>query len=75
MQSQNRRPSAVTSSRRTLAINIAVYVVMNGLFVVGWLPNAGKPLPEGLFWPAVPIVLWGLGIVVYGYSVYRRQPR
>ena len=39
------------------------YLVVTAIFVVGWLPNAGQPLPRGLFWPIVPIVALGVGLV------------
>jgi hypothetical protein len=61
--------------RRNLGVNIVVYVVLNALFVIGWLPNLGEPLPAGFFWPAIPMLAWGAGLVYYGYKVLRRDRR
>jgi hypothetical protein len=64
-----------TRTRRNLALNVVVYLVMNAFFVAGWSPNLGKPLPEGFFWPIIPIVAWGLGLAIYGWIVLRGDGR
>jgi hypothetical protein len=60
------------SARGNLALNVVVYLVMNAFFVAGWAPNAGQPLPAGFFWPIIPILAWGVGLLVYGFRVYRQ---
>ncbi|MGZ6256836.1 MAG: 2TM domain-containing protein [Candidatus Limnocylindria bacterium] len=57
------------NEKRNLALNVIVYLVMNAVFVAGWAPNAGQPLPGGFFWPIIPIVAWGTGLLIYGYHV------
>ena len=47
-------------------IHLAVYLAVN-LMLVGfwWFTGAG------FFWPIFPILGWGVGVAVNGYTVYR----
>ena len=59
------------NEKRSLALNVIVYPVLNAVFGAGWAPSAGQPLPGGVFWPIIPIVAWGTGLLIYGYHVNR----
>jgi hypothetical protein len=55
-------------------IHLVVYLTVNALFVVIWaMTNAGEPYPQGFFWPIFPMVGWGVGVVINGFVVYRRN--
>jgi 2TM domain len=55
-------------------IHLIVYVSINALFVVIWaMTNAGQPYPRGFFWPLFLMVGWGVGVVINGFVVYRRN--
>ena len=51
--------------RQDFAIHVAAYLAVNGLFVAIWAFFGGE------FWPLVPIVVWGAGVAIHGWSVYR----
>jgi hypothetical protein len=47
-------------------IHVAVYLAVNIMLVgIWWFTGAG------FFWPIFPIVGWGVGVAVNGYTVYR----
>ena len=75
MSTANHSARQFALGSRNLVINVVIYLVMNALFVIAWLPNNGRPLPEGFFWPAIPIVAWGAGLAIYAYTLYRRSHR
>jgi hypothetical protein len=75
MNTANHSARQFALGSRNLVINVVIYLVMNALFVITWLPNNGMPLPEGFFWPAIPIVAWGAGLAIYARTLYRRSHR
>jgi membrane protein required for beta-lactamase induction len=74
---------STTEQRRELAIkrlkaksdfkkHLLAYVAVNTMLIVIWAFNsAGQPWPRGMFWPIIPIVGWGVGLVMQGYVTYR----
>jgi hypothetical protein len=49
--------------------HLLVYVLVNTFLVVVWaLTN-----PDGFFWPVVPIALWGIGVIMNAWDVYRGE--
>jgi hypothetical protein len=61
-------------ARNDFKIHLLVYLIINGISVLGWaVREAGQPLPAGFFWPVFLIVGWGIGLVAHGYVVYRRN--
>jgi hypothetical protein len=52
--------------RRDLHAHLLVYVLVNTFIVMVWALTGA-----GFFWPAFPIVLWGIGVVMNAWDVYR----
>jgi 2TM domain len=48
-------------------VHILAYVLVNAFLVMIWAITS-----RGFFWPAFPIVGWGIGLVLNGWDVYRR---
>lgn len=48
--------------------HLIVYVVINAMLVAIWFMVTGG---NAFFWPIVPILGWGVGLVLHGYTVYR----
>lgn len=48
--------------------HLIVYLVVNTMLVVIWFMVSGGGF---FFWPIIPILGWGVGLVMHGYSVYR----
>lgn len=53
--------------RRDFVGHLLVYVMVNGIVVTIW---AMTDL-HGFFWPIFPILIWGIGVVMNGWDVYR----
>ena len=53
-------------TRRDFHAHLLVYVLVNAFIVTTWLATG-----SGFFWPAFPIVLWGIGVVMNAWDVYR----
>jgi 2TM domain len=55
--------------RRDFWAHVIVYVLVNAFIVVIWaMTDSG-----GFFWPAFPMVGWGIGVVMNGYDAYRDE--
>jgi hypothetical protein len=53
--------------RRDFVGHLLVYVMVNGIVVTIWaMTNL-----HGFFWPIFPILIWGIGVVMNGWDVYR----
>ena len=52
---------------RDFTAHLAAYLVMNAVFVVAWALNGG-----GYFWPAWPILGWGVGLSFQHFHVVIR---
>ena len=55
--------------RRDFHAHLLVYVLFNGFLALIWWMLT----PDTFFWPVIPIVLWGIGVVMNGYDVYFGQ--
>lgn len=55
--------------RRDFHAHLLVYVMVNGFLALVWWMFT----PDIFFWPVIPIVLWGIGVVMNAYDVYFGQ--
>jgi hypothetical protein len=55
--------------RRDFSGHVLVYVLVNTFLVVIWALTDG----HGFFWPAFPMVGWGIGVVMNAWDVYRND--
>jgi hypothetical protein len=62
------RTRAITQlkKRRDFHAHLLVYVLVNAFFVVLW----ALVTPSVFFWPVIPMVGWGIGVVMNGWDVY-----
>ena len=52
--------------RRDFRTHLLVYLLVNGFTVLIWaLTNSG-----GFFWPVLPIVGWGIGVIMNAWDVF-----
>ena len=62
-------------AQRDFKTTLLVYLAVNALLTVIWATtNAGKPYPQGFFWPVFVMVGWGIPLAIGGYVAYRREP-
>ena len=53
--------------QRDFRSHLLVYVLVNAFLVAVWaLTN-----PDGFFWPVFPMAIWGIGVVMNAWDVYR----
>jgi hypothetical protein len=55
--------------RRDFSGHVLVYVLVNTFLVVIWALTDIR----GFFWPAFPLVGWGIGVVMNAWDVYRND--
>jgi 2TM domain len=55
--------------KRDLAAHVLAYVMVNGLLVVVWWMTAAS-----FFWPVIPMLLWGIGVVFHAWDVLTPGP-
>ena len=55
--------------RRDFSGHVLVYVLVNTFLVVIWILTDA----HGFFWPAFPMVGWGIGVVMNAWDVYRND--
>jgi hypothetical protein len=51
--------------KNSFRIHVVVYLLFNAMLVGLWWFTGG-----GFFWPIFPILIWGFGVVINGYTVY-----
>ncbi len=63
------RERAITrlKKRRDFYAHLLIYTMVNAFLVVVWAMTN----PDGFFWPVFPIALWGIGLVMNAWDVYR----
>jgi 2TM domain-containing protein len=62
-------------AKNDFKIHLTTYLAVNTLLVVIWaLTNAGRSGAQGLFWPIIPMVGWGIAVVINAVAVYGRSP-
>lgn len=68
---EHRREAAVgrLKARRDFRNHVAVYVIVNIMLVAIWRVSSG-----GYFWPIWPMIGWGVGLALHGWSVYYQKP-
>ena len=54
---------------RDWSAHVTAYVVMNILFIVAWFVGG-----KGYFWPAWPLIGWGIGISFQHFYASFRRP-
>jgi hypothetical protein len=52
--------------RRDFHGHLLVYLLVNASLVVIWAVTN----PGGFFWPIIPMVAWGIGVVMNAWDVY-----
>lgn len=67
----DRREAAIKrlKAKRDFRTHVVVYLLVNALLVGIWAVNGG-----GYFWPGWPILGWGIGLALNGWSVYFEKP-
>jgi hypothetical protein len=55
--------------KRDFHAHLLVFLLVNLSIVIVWALTDS----HGFFWPLFPIVFWGIGVVMNGYDVYRRE--
>jgi hypothetical protein len=61
---------AVLKKRRDFRSHLLVYLLMNTAFVTIWVTTT----PDVFFWPMLPMLFWGIGLVMNGWDVYHDDP-
>ncbi|HEY7596178.1 MAG TPA: 2TM domain-containing protein [Actinophytocola sp.] len=56
--------------RRGFIPHFIVYLVVNTGFVLVWTMTG----PDGFFWPIIPILFWGVGIVLHAWNAFFSRP-
>lgn len=56
-------------AKRDLGAHLLAYILVNGFLVVIWAMTSG-----GFFWPAFPILGWGIGLAFNVWDVYSPEP-
>lgn len=69
---QDERMLAVKRLRKKadFRIHLTGYVVVMAALVVTWALTTAP----GFFWPAFPMLGWGIGVLFHGLDVFRREP-
>jgi hypothetical protein len=65
------RDRAITrlKKRRDFYAHLLIYALVNTFLVVVWAMTN----PDGFFWPIFPIALWGIGVIMNAWDVYRTE--
>jgi hypothetical protein len=63
------RAIARLKEKRDFGVHLFVYLVVNSFLIGIWAFTGGD-----FFWPAFPLGLWGIGLVLNAWDVYWRKP-
>ena len=68
---EDRRDQAIkrVKAKRDFRTHLAVYVIINALLVGIWAMSGA-----GYFWPAWPILGWGIGLAFHAWDAYFEKP-
>lgn len=71
MDDSERREAALEriKAKRDFRKHVAVYVIVNTMLVVIWALTS-----PGYFWPIWPMLGWGVGLVLHGWTVFYERP-
>jgi hypothetical protein len=61
-----RRAITRIKKRNDFHVHVLMYVLVNSFFIGIWALTH-----SGFFWPAFPLMGWGIGLVANGWDVYR----
>ena len=70
----DRRELAIKQLRRKRAFytHLIVYLAVNTMLIVIWASLVlGGFIPSVIFWPIFPLVGWGFGLFMHGYTTFR----
>jgi 2TM domain len=56
--------------RRGFIPHLIVFLVVNAGLIMIWVMNGS----DGLFWPAFPIIFWGVGLVLHAWNAFFSRP-
>lgn len=56
--------------RRGFVPHLIVYLVVNAGLITLWVMTGAN----GMFWPAFPLLFWGVGIVMHGWNAFFSRP-
>ena len=56
--------------RRGFVPHVLIYVVVNAGLIFIWA-NAGGDV---FFWPAIPLLGWGIGVLMHGWNAFFAEP-
>ena len=67
----DRREAAIQrlNEKRDFRTHLVTYLVVNAMLVGLWAVTG-----SGFFWPIFPILGWGVGIAIHGYTVFLVRP-
>jgi hypothetical protein len=65
-ESLRTRAIAILKKRRDFRAHLLVYAMMNSAFVAIWAMTTR----DSFFWPVLPLVFWGVGVVMNGWDAY-----
>ncbi|HEY9292782.1 MAG TPA: 2TM domain-containing protein [Microlunatus sp.] len=51
--------------KQDLQRHVVIYLVINAMLLTVWFM-----VGHSFFWPIFPIVVWGVGLIVYAWDVY-----
>lgn len=57
-------------AKRDLGAHVLAYVMVNTFLVIIWFMTS----PDSFFWPAFPILGWGIGLAFNVWDVYSPRP-
>jgi 2TM domain len=63
------RAIARLKQKRDFGVHLFVYLVVNSFLIGIWAVTGA-----GFFWPAFPLFLWGIGLVLNAWDVYWHKP-
>jgi hypothetical protein len=71
MDDSERREAALArvKAKREFRNHVAVYLIVNAMLVVIWALSG-----QGYFWPVWPILGWGVGLAIHGWTVFFDRP-
>lgn len=56
--------------RRGFVPHLLVYVLVNTGLILVWAYSG----PHGFFWPAIILLLWGIGVIMHGWNAFLAKP-
>ena len=53
--------------KRDFRAHLLAYVLFNGALVIIWALTGAS-----FFWPAIPMLIWGIGLVFHAWDIYQQ---